>query len=65
MINHELIKYDNKLYFVYRKYHASHIKENKIHELMNLLECNIVLKKTQDNVVLYYLKEITDLEILN
>jgi hypothetical protein len=65
MINHELIKHQDKLYFVYRKFNANHIKEDKIHELMNLLECNIVLKKTQKSVELYYLKEITELEILN
>jgi len=65
MINHEIVKHNDKLYFVYRKFQAHHVKEEKIHELMQLLDCNLVLKKTQQSTQLYYLKEITDLDILN
>ncbi len=65
MINHELVQHNGKLYFVYRKYKMGVVKEDKIHELMKLLECDIVLKKTNPDVILYYLKEISDLEILN
>lgn len=65
MINHELVKYGDKLYYVYRKYKASHVKEDKITELMNLLECNLVLKKTHGDIFLYYLKEVFELDILS
>jgi hypothetical protein len=65
MINHELIHHNNKMYFVYRKYKASLVKDDKVIELMKLLECDIVLKKTNPDVILYYLKEIPELEILS
>lgn len=67
MINHELIKYNNKLFFLYRKFKTHHVKSDKIHDLMYLLECNLVLKKTTEQNVeyLYYLKEVPDLEVLN
>jgi hypothetical protein len=64
MINHDLIKHQDKLYFVYRKFNTNQVKENKIHELMNLLECDIILRKTQQTDELYYLKEIVELEII-
>jgi hypothetical protein len=53
------------MYFVYRKYKASLVKDDKVIELMKLLECDIVLKKTNPDVILYYLKEIPELEILS
>jgi hypothetical protein len=65
VINHEFVKHQDKLYFVYRKFDMSKIKEDKIFELMKLLECDIVLKKQTENVILYYLKEIPELDIIN
>jgi len=67
MINHELIKYNNKLFFLYRKFKINQVKSEKVHELMTLLECNLVLKKTTEQNVeyLYYLKEVPDLEVLD
>jgi hypothetical protein len=65
MINHEIVKHNDKLYFVFRKYKASHIKQDKILELMKLLECDIVLKKNEQESILFYLKEIVDLDVLN
>jgi hypothetical protein len=62
MINHELINYNDKLYFVYRKYSASKVKENKIIDLMKLFECDLVLKKNNQETILYYLKEIKELD---
>jgi len=63
MINHELINYNDKLYFIYRKYNASIVKEDKIIDLMKLLECDIVLKKNNQETILYYLKEIKELDV--
>ena len=65
MINHEIIKYNDDLYFVYRKFKQSQIKEDKINELMKLLDCNLVLKKTEQEPILFYLKKIPELELIN
>jgi hypothetical protein len=61
MINHELINFQDKLYYVYRKYDINKVKQDKIHELMKLLECDIVVKKDNPNTMLYYLREIPNL----
>lgn len=62
MINHELIKYQDNLYYVYRKFNSNKVKENKVHDLMRLLECDIVVKKTDAETILYFLRLIPELE---
>lgn len=64
-MNKELINYQDKLYYVYRKFKITDVKKDKIHELMKLLDCNMVVKKNtqQNDEYLYYLREIPELEI--
>lgn len=65
MINHKFLNHNDKLYFIYRKYKESQIKKDKINDLKELFECDIVLKnKNNEEVYLLFLKEVAELEIL-
>jgi hypothetical protein len=65
MINHKFINHGDKLYYIYRMYKESHVKKEKINELKELLECDIILKnKNNEDYYLFFLKEVTELEIL-
>jgi hypothetical protein len=51
MINHQLLNYNGNLYFLKRRYVELSVKPEKIHELKDLLQCDIVLRK--DGYLLY------------
>lgn len=61
MIRNELVKFNNNLYIVFRKYHEEKVRIDKVQELRELLGCDIVLK---NNNVLFYCNLIPDLEII-
>jgi len=66
MPNYEYVQYQDKLYYVYRKFKHNQIKEQYIQEIKDLFLCDIVLKqKNQDNDLLIFLREVVELEILN
>jgi hypothetical protein len=61
----ELIEFQDKLYYVYRKYKESGIVEGKISDVKELWNCDIVIKEKAGNGdVLLFLKEIPELEII-
>lgn len=65
MLNKELVNYQGKLYYIYRKFKDSHIKPDKISELRELLECDVVLRQNNTNdKTLIFLREIKEAEIL-
>jgi hypothetical protein len=66
MLNKELIKYQDKLFWVYKKVKESHIVEGKIQEVKDFWMCDIVLKqKTSSNdEVLIFLREIPEVEVI-
>lgn len=59
---YELVNYQDKLYYVYRKVRESHIKDmDAISEIRDYWMCDIVLKnKINDEIVLWFLREISD-----
>lgn len=62
---YELINYNDKLYYVYRKFRESQIKKEGINELKEFWLCDIVLRNTHNNEsYLWYLREIPDAEII-
>jgi hypothetical protein len=66
MLNKELLKYNQTLYWVYRRIKESQVKMDKVNELKEYWNCDIILKqKVQEDDTLIFLKEIPELEILN
>ena len=65
MLNKELIHYNNKLYWVYRKVKQSHIKENHINDVKDMWLCDLVLRsKNQDETQLLFVREIEEAKIV-
>jgi hypothetical protein len=63
-LNKELVQYNNKLYWVYRKFKSSSIKEGKINDVKDLWNCDIVLKTRNDSDELLFLREIPEIELV-
>ncbi len=62
----EFVNYQNKLYWIYRKVKQERIKEGFVQDIKNYWNCDIVIKhRFNDSDVLLFLREITDLEILD
>ena len=65
MLNKELIHYNDKLYWVYRKVKQSQIKENHINDVKDMWLCDLVLRsKTQDETQLIFVREIEEAVIV-
>jgi hypothetical protein len=65
MLNKELINYNDKLYWVYRKVKQSHIKENYINDIKDMWLCDLVLRsKNQDETQLLFVREIEEAKIV-
>jgi hypothetical protein len=65
MLNKELIHYNDKLYWVYRKVKQSHIKENHINDVKDMWLCDLVLRsKNQDETQLLFVREIEEATIV-
>lgn len=65
MLNKELITYNNKLYWVYRKVKQNHVKENHINDIKEMWLCDMVLRsKNQEEVWLVFVREIEEAKII-
>lgn len=61
----EMVTYQDKLYYVYRRVNKGFIKEGYINEVKELWHCDIVLRKKSDNdEMLIFLVEISDAVIV-
>ena len=61
----ELVNYNNKLYYVYRKIGVNRIKDGYVNNVKEAWHCDIVLKnKNQDVETLLFLIEISDAVIV-
>jgi hypothetical protein len=66
MPNYEYVHYQDKLYYVYRKFKYNQVKEQYIQEIKEMFLCDIVVRqKNQENDLLFFLREVVELEILN
>ena len=61
-MNKILIKFNDNLYFQKRKFMEDSVKQDKIHELKELLGCDIVLRK---DGYLIYCELIPEAEIVS
>ena len=65
MIPRDFVKYQDRLYWTYRKVNQGQVIEERIQDLKEFWYCDIVLKqKTSNNEVLMFLREIPEAEII-
>jgi hypothetical protein len=64
MLNKELVSYQNKLYYIYKKLKQDRIKEGSINDVRDLWMCDVVVRSRVNNDdTLLFLREIPDIEI--
>lgn len=64
-LNKELVKYQDRLFWVYRKLRQEQVRENLIQDIRQYWGCDLVLKqKTPQGEVFLFIVEIPDLEII-
>jgi hypothetical protein len=65
MLNKELVNYQNKLYYIYKKLKQDRIKDGHVNDLREYWGCDIVVKSRINNDdTLLFLNEITEAEIV-
>lgn len=61
----EMVTYQDKLYYVYRRVNKNFIKDGYVNDVKELWHCDIVLKKKNDeDEMLIFLVEIPDAVIV-
>lgn len=64
LLNKELVNYQDKLYWVYRKVKASSIKEGHANDVKEFWLCDLVVRNKNDDY-LVFLREIPTVEIIS
>jgi hypothetical protein len=65
MFGKEMITYQDKLYWIYRKVRHSQVKEGSITDLRDFWMCDVVVRsKTQQDDTLLFLREIEEAKIV-
>ena len=65
MLNKELVNYQDKLYWVYRKVKNSQVKEGSITDLRNFWMCDMVVRNRINNDdTLLFMREIEEAKIV-
>lgn len=66
MLNKELVNYQDKLYWVYRKVKHSQVKEGSVNELKEFWYCDMVVRnRNQQDDTLLFLREISEAKIVS
>ena len=61
MLNKELVTYQNKLYYIYKKIRHDLIKEGYVNDVKEHWKCDVVVKNRINNDdTLLFLREIED-----
>jgi hypothetical protein len=65
-MNKELVNYQDKLYWVYRKINKSQVRQEFVTDLKDFWFCDLVVRdKNSEDSKLLFLREISDAVILN
>jgi hypothetical protein len=65
MLGKELVNYQDKLYWVYRRVKHSQVKEGSIGDLKDFWMCNVVVRnRNQQDDSLLFLREIEEAKII-
>jgi hypothetical protein len=66
MLNKELVQYQGKLYWIYRKIKNSQVKEGSITDLKDFWMCDVAVRnRNQNDDLLLFLREIEDAKIVS
>jgi hypothetical protein len=66
MLNKELLKYQDKLYYVFKKLRQSQVKEGYINDVKEWWNCDVVVRSRQQNDdTLIFLREIEEATIVS
>lgn len=67
LLNKELVNYQDKLYWIYRKVKPTQIKSEYVSDVKEFWKCDIVIrgKYKSDEEHLLFLREISDAIIVN
>ena len=66
MLNKELVQYQGKLYWIYRKVKHSQVKEGSISDLKDFWMCDVTVRnRNQNDDLLLFLREIEDAKIVS
>jgi hypothetical protein len=61
MLSKELVKYQDNLYWVYRKVKASVIKEGYVNDLKEFWNCDVAVRnRNQNDDIILFLREIPE-----
>ena len=65
MLNKELVNYQDKLYYIYKKMKPHQIKDGYINDIREHYRCDVVVKNRINNDdTLLFLREISEAEIV-
>ena len=65
MIPKDLVHYQNKLFYVYKKIKPSQIRDGYVNDVKEFWNCDVVVKNRINNDdTLLFLREISDAEIV-
>jgi hypothetical protein len=66
MLNKELVNYQDKLYWVYRRIKHSQVKEGSVNDLKEFWYCDMVVRnRNQQDDTLLFLREIEEAKIVS
>jgi hypothetical protein len=66
MLSKELVNYQDKLYWVYRKIKHSQVKEGSVNDLKEFWYCDMVVRnRNQQDDTLLFLREIEEAKIVS
>jgi hypothetical protein len=66
MLNKELVNYQDKLYWVYRRIKHSQVKEGSVNDLKEFWYCDMVVRnRNQQDDILLFLREIEEAKIVS
>lgn len=65
MLNKELVNYQNKLFYIYKKIKQDRIKDGYVNDIKDFWSCDVVVKSRVNNDdTLLFLVEIPEAEIV-
>ncbi len=66
MLNKELLKYQDKLYYVFKRLRQSQVKEGYVNDVKEWWNCDVVVRSRQQNDdTLIFLREIEEVTIVS